>query len=80
MTLYHGDCFDIMPTFALGTFAAAITDPPYGHNNNNGDLIARREAALGQKEKAKDATPRPIPADGPEATDNFERFCKEAAR
>ena len=48
--------------------------------NNNGDLIARREAALGQKEKAKDATPRPIPADGPEATDNFERFCKEAAR
>lgn len=80
VTLYHGDCFDIMPTFAPGAFAAAITDPPYGHNNNNGDLIARREAALCQKEKAKAATPRPIPGDGPEATDNFERFCKEAAR
>lgn len=80
VTLYHGDCFDIMPTFAPGAFAAAITDPPYGHNNNNNDLIARRESALGQKAKAKAATPRPIQADGPEATENFERFCKEAAR
>ena len=79
VTLYHGDCFNIMPTFAPG-FAAAITDPPYGHNNNNGDLIARREAALGQKAKAKAATPRPIPNDGPEATEAFERFCQEAAR
>jgi len=65
VTLYHGDCFDIMPTFAPGAFAAAITDPPYGHNNNNNDLIARRELALGERKRADGAPPtRPIPNDG----------------
>ena len=81
VTLYHGDCFEIMPTFAPGAFAAAITDPPYGHNNNNNDLIARRELALGERKRADGApSTRPIANDGAEATDNFERFCKEAAR
>lgn len=81
VTLYHGDCFDIMPTFAPGAFAAAITDPPYGHNNNNNDLISRRELALGERKRADGApSTRPIANDGAEATDNFERFCKEAAR
>jgi site-specific DNA-methyltransferase (adenine-specific) len=82
VTLYHGDCFDIMPTFAPGAFAAAITDPPYGHNNNNNnDLIARWELALGERKRAEGApSTRPIANDGAEATDNFERFCKEAAR
>lgn len=82
VTLYHGDCFDIMPTFAPGAFSAAITDPPYGHNNNNNnDLIARRELALGERKRADGAlSTRPIANDGAEATDNFERFCKEAAR
>jgi len=80
VALYHGDCFEVMPTLEAGIFSAAITDPPYGHNNNNNDLIARWEAALGLKDKAKESKPRPIPSDGPEATDNFERFCQEAAR
>lgn len=81
VTLYHGDCFDIMPTFAPGAFAAAITDPPYGHNNNNNDLIARWELALGERKRADGApSTRPIANDGAEATSNFERFCKEAAR
>ena len=30
VTLYLGDCFEVLPTFAPGSFAAAITDPPYG--------------------------------------------------
>ena len=30
VTLYHGDCFDILPSLAPGSFDAAITDPPYG--------------------------------------------------
>ena len=82
VTLYRGDCFDIMPTFAPGAFAAAITDPPYGHNNNNNnDLIARWELALGERKRADGApSTRPIANDGAEATSNFERFCKEAAR
>lgn len=80
VTLYHGDCFEVMALLAPGSFAAAITDPPYGHNNNNNDLIARWELALGRKEEAKAARPRPIANDGHEATEIFERFCKEAAR
>ena len=78
VTLYHGDCLEIMPQFAPGSFAAAITDPPYGHNNNNGDLISRKYVALGIKGKGE--TCRPILNDGPEALEIFERFCAEAAR
>lgn len=40
-TLYLDDCREILPT--LGAVDCVITDPPYGHNNNNGDLIHRRE-------------------------------------
>jgi site-specific DNA-methyltransferase (adenine-specific) len=31
VTLYHGDCRDVLPT--LGTFDAAIIDPPYGETS-----------------------------------------------
>lgn len=27
--LVHGDCFDVLPTLAAGSFDAVITDPPY---------------------------------------------------
>ena len=82
VTLYHGDCFDIMPTFAPGTFDAAITDPPYGHNNAAGkDLISNIGSALGAKPDGhRRVHLRPILNDGPEATEAFERFCQEAAR
>jgi len=43
-----------------------LTDPPYGHNNNDGDLIANREAALGC---GKSGPPRPMANDGPEANE-----------
>ena len=43
-----------------------FTDPPYGHNNNDGDLIHNREKALG-KPKTKSSAARPIANDGPEA-------------
>lgn len=29
-TLYHGDCFEILPTIAPSRTAAVVTDPPYG--------------------------------------------------
>ena len=29
-TLYQGDCMDILPTLAVGSVDAVITDPPYG--------------------------------------------------
>ena len=79
VTLYHGDCFDILPTFAPGTFDAAITDPPYGHRNHDGhDLMSNICKATGKQDRK--VSLRPIPNDGPEATEAFERFCQEAAR
>jgi DNA modification methylase len=30
ITLYHGDCRDILPTFADKSFDLCLTDPPYG--------------------------------------------------
>ena len=63
--LYLGDCREILPT--LGKFDMVFTDPPYGHNNNNGDLIQRREAALGLPPNAG-SNPRPIANDSPAET------------
>jgi len=56
-----------------------FTDPPYGHNNNDGDLIANREKALGQKPK-EEPEDRPILNDGPEATALFEAVLPELYR
>ena len=66
--LVCGDCRDVLPMLEAGCVDLVLTDPPYGHNNNNNDLIHRREAALGRGEvRQKDA--RPIANDGPEAND-----------
>lgn len=67
--LILGDCREVLPT--LGPVDFIFTDPPYGHNNNNGDLIERREAALGLPPSvvAKKSVARPIANDGPEAND-----------
>ena len=67
-TLYLGDCREVLPTLADRSIDFVFTDPPYGHNNNNGDLIARREAALGWRAVAETEW-RPIANDGPEAND-----------
>ncbi|MEY4940754.1 MAG: hypothetical protein RIQ93_2489 [Verrucomicrobiota bacterium] len=66
--LYCADCLDVLP--GLTGFDFVFTDPPYGHNNNNGDLIHNREKALGKKETASSVA-RPIANDGVEANDLF---------
>lgn len=66
VTIYHGDCREILPAFDKASIDLVLTDPPYGHNNNDGDLIQRREAALGLPPSAG-SSPRPIANDGPEA-------------
>ena len=71
ITLYCADCLDVLPTLASVDFIFA--DPPYGHNNNNGDLIARWESALGKKAVEKSEW-RPIANDGIEANDIY-RAC-----
>lgn len=30
ITIFHGDCLEVMPTLDAGTFDAVICDPPYG--------------------------------------------------
>lgn len=65
--LWLGDCREILPLVADESVDIIWTDPPYGHNNNDGDLAHRREAALGKGHLH--ATPpeaRPIANDGPD--------------
>lgn len=81
VTLYHGDCREILPTLADESVDFIFTDPPYGHNNNDGDLAHRREAALGILPPGADAPEaRPIANDGPEANDLVQSFYAEAKR
>ena len=75
--LYPGDCLEVLPTLAAGSVDEVVTDPPFGHGNNDGDLIANWEKALGRGEPGP---PRPIINDGPEADEIFQRTLPEYAR
>lgn len=67
ITLYRGDCRDVVAGLADASVDCIFTDPPYGHNNNDGDLIHRREAVLGRPPCDEDSSlARPIANDGPE--------------
>lgn len=78
-TLYHGDCLEIMASLPAASVDMVLTDPPYGHNNNDGDLISNWEKALGLPAKAKSA-PRPILNDGKEADPLFKSMLVQAER
>ena len=76
----EGDALAEMGRMADASVDMIFTDPPYGHNNNNnGDLISRREAALGRG-PSPEAAFRPIANDGPEANGLFRAFLAEAKR
>jgi len=79
-TLYCGDALAIMPLLPEKSVDLVFTDPPYGHNNNNGDLIARWEAATGRPAKTVQPEPRPIANDGPEADGIFLLFLYRVRR
>lgn len=76
---YCGDCLKILPEFPNASMDVIFTDPPYGHNNNNGDLIARWESALGKK-AVPESEWRPIANDGPEANNLFKSSLPEWLR
>ncbi|HET7325985.1 MAG TPA: site-specific DNA-methyltransferase [Nocardioidaceae bacterium] len=81
VTIYHGDCRDLLPALEADSVDLIFTDPPYGHNNNNGDLAHRWEAALGILPPGAAAPEaRPIANDGPEANDLVRWFFAEAKR
>ena len=80
ITIYHGDCREILPLLADASADLVLTDPPYGHNNNNGDLIQRREVALGLPPTAG-SSPRPIAGDGyEEASELVHLLFRESRR
>ena len=81
VTLYLGDCIEGMTAMDDASADLILCDPPYGHNNNNGDLAHRWEAALGlPTDGCTSAEARPIANDGPEANDLFYRMLTEARR
>jgi site-specific DNA-methyltransferase (adenine-specific) len=64
--LFNADCLAVLPTLADASVDCIVTDPPYGHNNNNnGD-----NPPLG----------RPIANDGAEANEVFQAFLPHAGR
>lgn len=78
--VYCGDCLKVMKELPDKCVDAVITDPPYGHNNNNGDLISRREAALGTGNYIPERDNNPIANDGPEADNIFRAALPELYR
>ena len=81
VTLYLGDCLEVLPTLAAGSVDFVFTDPPYGHNNNsNGDLISRWEAALGTGNYIPEVNDRPILNDGIEANEIYKATLPELYR
>ena len=52
VTIYHGDCLEIMPTLESGSVDMIWTDPPYGQGNQDGDLAAARVGVKGGRKAA----------------------------
>jgi site-specific DNA-methyltransferase (adenine-specific) len=71
VTIYCRDCLEILPTLGKACIDCIITDPPYGHNNNNNDLIHNLERALGKSSEIQEG--RAIINDGEEANEIFRK-------
>src|SRR4051812_38222805 len=79
--MYLADAREVLPSLAAGSIDMVLTDPPYGHNNNNGDLIHRWEAALGRPPCVENPPlARPIANDGAEANDLFRDVLPQFTR
>lgn len=76
-TLYLGDARTVPLADACADMV--FTDPPYGHNNNDGDLIHRREQAVGRP-LSDGSNPRPIANDGAEANHLARWLFTQSAR
>ena len=63
VTIYYGDAREVLSSWPEKSVDMYFADPPYGHNNNNGDLISRREAALGRGDYQPERDNRPIAND-----------------
>lgn len=89
VTIYHADAREVLPQLASASVDFIFTDPPYGHNNNDGDLIQNIERAIPARKPKyltiEQATKsRPIANDGKEsdglvrwAFGEFKRLLRE---
>jgi site-specific DNA-methyltransferase (adenine-specific) len=78
--IYQGDSLQVMKELPDNSIDLVLTDPPYGHNNNDNDLIHRWESALGKGESTADMK-RPILNDGfDEANRLFSALMIESKR
>jgi len=78
ITIYHGDCRDVLPTLDDRSVDLICTDPPYGLNFNDGGLASRWENVFGG-DKSNLGT-RPIANDGEAEADGLFRFLLHEAK
>ena len=52
ITIWHGDCREVLPIIAPASVTLLWTDPPYGHSNNDGDLQSARVGIKGARQQA----------------------------
>ena len=53
--IYNMDAIELMKSLDNNSIDMIFTDPPFGHKNNDGDLISVREEALGQGKSPDEA-------------------------
>lgn len=80
ISIIQGDATKLIEQVSTNSIDMVFTDPPYGHNNNNGDLISRWEAALGKGDYIPERDNRPIANDGKEAEELFRIILPELER
>lgn len=51
ITIYHGDALEVLPQLCEGSVRLLWTDPPYGHNNQDGDLQSSRVGVAGGRQR-----------------------------
>lgn len=77
ITIYHGDCREILPRLDDRSIDLICTDPPYGLNFNNGDLASQWESVFGGRKE--NLGTRPIANDGEaEADASFRTLLSHA--
>lgn len=78
--VYHGDCLELMKAIPDGSIPMIWTDPPYGHNNNEGDLNSVINKIMHVRDDAE-YVKTPIANDGPEQMERVVTgMLKEAGR
>jgi site-specific DNA-methyltransferase (adenine-specific) len=77
--IYNEDCLETMSRMPDNSIDFIFTDPPYGHNNNNGDMASRWEAIFEGKKDSyiPEKDWRPIANDGIEANVLIQKCFKE---